>query len=156
MMIPHITLQKDYAISRVLKGGWQLAGGHGEIKMIPHITLQKDYAISRVLKGGWQLAGGHGEINRQTAINDMFTFVENGITTFDCADIYTGVEEMIGIFLQKYRKKYGQEKTEQIKVHSPFAQVASPFPFFQWRKRLYGKNSPKEMTEDKIGDILGL
>ncbi|HEY4034097.1 MAG TPA: hypothetical protein VGL94_09065, partial [Ktedonobacteraceae bacterium] len=34
---------------------------------------------------------------------------------------------------------------------SPFAQVASPFPFFQWRKRLYGKNSPKEMTEDKIG-----
>jgi len=39
---------------------------------------------------------------------------------------------------------------------SPFAQVTSPFPFFQWRKRLYCKNSPKEMTEDKIGDILGL
>jgi len=38
----------------------------------------------------------------------------------------------------------------------PFAQVASPFPFFQWRKRLYGKNSLKEMAEDKIGDILGL
>jgi len=38
----------------------------------------------------------------------------------------------------------------------PFAQVASLFPFFQWRKRLYCKNSPKEMTEDKIGDILGL
>ncbi len=128
MMIPHITLQKDYAISRVLKGGWQLAGGHGEIKMIPHITLQKDYAISRVLKGGWQLAGGHGEINRQTAINDMFTFVENGITTFDCADIYTGVEEMIGIFLQQYRKKYGQEKTEQIKVHTKFVPDLNVLP----------------------------
>jgi hypothetical protein len=38
----------------------------------------------------------------------------------------------------------------------PFAQVTSPFPFFQWRKRLYGKNSSKEMTEGKIGDILGL
>jgi hypothetical protein len=38
----------------------------------------------------------------------------------------------------------------------PFAQVTSPFPFFQWRKRLYGKNSSKEMTEGKIGNILGL
>jgi len=48
-----------------------------------------------------------------------------------------------------------QKKFHQYHL-SPFAQVASPFPFFQWRKRLYGKNSPKEMTEDKIGDILGL
>jgi len=49
-----------------------------------------------------------------------------------------------------------QKRVQAQKECSPFAQVASPFSFFQWRKRLYGKNSPKEMTEDKIGDILGL
>ena len=36
-------------------------------------------------------AGGHGRIDRAQAIRDMATFVETGITTFDCADIYTGV-----------------------------------------------------------------
>ena len=32
----------------------------------------------------------------------MATFVEAGITTFDCADIYTGVEELIGAFRARY------------------------------------------------------
>jgi hypothetical protein len=34
------------------------------------------------------------------ALGDMRRFVEAGITTFDCADIYTGVEELIGSFPQ--------------------------------------------------------
>ncbi|GIS87432.1 MAG: hypothetical protein CM1200mP18_01420 [Gammaproteobacteria bacterium] len=32
----------------------------------------------------------------------MATFVEHGITTFDCADHYTGVEELIGQFRIAY------------------------------------------------------
>jgi aryl-alcohol dehydrogenase-like predicted oxidoreductase len=88
--------------------------------MIPQVTLQKDYLISRILKGGWQLAGGHGQINRQTAIDDMFTFVDRGITTFDCADIYTGVEEMIGAFLRQYRTKYGQQEANKLRIHTKF------------------------------------
>lgn len=87
---------------------------------IPTYKLTNNYLISRILKGGWQLAGGHGEVDKQTAIDDMFTFVENGITTFDCADIYTGVEELIGEFLLQYRQKYGQKQTETIKVHTKF------------------------------------
>ena len=59
-------------------------------------TLAAGYDISRVLKGGWQLAGGHGAIDPGAALADMDRFVEAGITTFDCADIYTGVEELIG------------------------------------------------------------
>jgi aryl-alcohol dehydrogenase-like predicted oxidoreductase len=59
-------------------------------------TLAAGYDISRVIKGGWQLAGGHGAINPGAALADMDRFVEAGITTFDCADIYTGVEELIG------------------------------------------------------------
>ena len=63
-------------------------------------TLAKGYDISRVLKGGWQLAGGHGSIDASAALADMDRFVEAGITTFDCADIYTGVEELIGQWLR--------------------------------------------------------
>ena len=53
--------------------------------------LAPDHRISRVIKGGWQLAGGHGRIDRDSSIDDMVAFADAGITTFDCADIYTGV-----------------------------------------------------------------
>lgn len=53
-----------------------------------------------IIKGGWQLAGGHGAVLDATALDDMRAFVRAGITTFDCADIYTGVEELIGRFLR--------------------------------------------------------
>jgi aryl-alcohol dehydrogenase-like predicted oxidoreductase len=65
---------------------------------VPRFELAPGYAISRLLRGGWQLAGGHGEVERARAIADMQRFVDAGVTTFDCADIYTGVEEMIGEF----------------------------------------------------------
>lgn len=67
---------------------------------VPRVTLAPGYEISRIVKGGWQLAGGHGPVDERTAIDDMARFVAAGITTFDCADIYTGVEAMIGRFLR--------------------------------------------------------
>jgi aryl-alcohol dehydrogenase-like predicted oxidoreductase len=68
--------------------------------MVPRTSLAPDYSISRLLKGGWQLAGGHGTVERARALADMSAFVDAGITSFDCADIYTGVEELIGEFLR--------------------------------------------------------
>jgi aryl-alcohol dehydrogenase-like predicted oxidoreductase len=65
---------------------------------IPRTRLTPQYEISRVIKGGWQLAGDHGPVDPHTVDRDMAAFVEAGITTFDCADIYTGVESMIGEF----------------------------------------------------------
>lgn len=65
--------------------------------------LAPGYSISRIVKGGWQLAGGHGAIDRAQAIRDMHAYAERGITTFDCADIYTGVEELIGAFLRDWK-----------------------------------------------------
>lgn len=65
---------------------------------IPRTRLTPDYEIARVIKGGWQLAGDHGPIDPESVDRDMAAFVEAGITTFDCADIYTGVEAMIGAF----------------------------------------------------------
>lgn len=66
---------------------------------VPRIALAPSYTISRVIKGGWQLAGGHGAVEAARAHEDMARFVEAGITTFDCADIYTGVEALIGDFV---------------------------------------------------------
>jgi len=66
---------------------------------VPRTELAPGYTIARIIKGGWQLAGGHGAIDAATAIDDMARFVDAGITTFDCADIYTGVEALIGRFL---------------------------------------------------------
>jgi aryl-alcohol dehydrogenase-like predicted oxidoreductase len=84
-----------------------------------HVDLAPGYRISRLIKGGWQLAGGHGTISSAQAIRDMATFVEAGITTFDCADIYTGVEERIGDFLRGRRAQH-HNAGEQVRVHTKF------------------------------------
>jgi aryl-alcohol dehydrogenase-like predicted oxidoreductase len=73
-----------------------------------------------VLRGGWQLAGGHGEVEEERAILDMAAFVDAGVTTFDCADIYTGVEEMIGLFRERLRTERGAEALARLKVHTKF------------------------------------
>jgi aryl-alcohol dehydrogenase-like predicted oxidoreductase len=83
--------------------------------LIPRITLAGDYAISRIIKGGWHLAGDHGSIEPNQARRDMAAFVEAGITTFDCADIYTGVEQLIGSFRQAY-----PELATQVQVHTKY------------------------------------
>lgn len=82
------------------------------------IQLRPGYAISRIIKGGWQLAGGHGAFDRSEAVADMARFLDAGITTFDCADIYTGVEEMIGAFIQSLRKDRGSEAADRVRVHT--------------------------------------
>ncbi len=69
---------------------------------VERFEIAPGYDISRLIKGGWHLAGGHGDVDRDQAIKDMAVFVERGITTFDCADHYTGVEAMIGEFRERY------------------------------------------------------
>ncbi|WP_227268809.1 aldo/keto reductase [Roseobacter weihaiensis] len=85
-----------------------------------YTDLAPGYRISRVIKGGWQLAGGHGAIDRSTSIADMFSFCDAGITTFDCADIYTGVEDMIGAFRADFRNRRGAEALSELKVHTKY------------------------------------
>lgn len=88
--------------------------------MIKRTKIADNYSISKIIKGGWQLAGGHGVIDHEQAIADMLTFYDAGITTFDCADIYTGVEELIGEFLQDLRKKRGTEAMQRVQVHTKY------------------------------------
>lgn len=84
------------------------------------IELQPGYSISRVIKGGWHLAGGHGNISETQALEDMRHFVQAGITTFDCADIYTGVEELIGKFRKKYKDEFAAGDLAPIQVHTKY------------------------------------
>ena len=73
-----------------------LAEDADKLMPVERFSLRPGYEISRVIRGGWQLAGGHGSVDRKEAVADLAAFCEAGITTFDCADIYTGVEELIG------------------------------------------------------------
>ncbi|HEY9346921.1 MAG TPA: aldo/keto reductase, partial [Inquilinus sp.] len=84
------------------------------------LPLAPDYEISRVIRGGWQLSSGHGAVRSDDPVADMVAFADAGITTFDCADIYTGVEEMIGRFRQRYRDLRGAEALGRIKVHTKY------------------------------------
>ncbi len=80
--------------------------------------LRPGYDISRVIKGGWQLAGDHGAVDRGEAVRDMEAFLDAGITTFDCADIYVGVEEMIGDFIGDVRRRRGEDVASRVRVHT--------------------------------------
>jgi aryl-alcohol dehydrogenase-like predicted oxidoreductase len=72
--------------------------------MVPEVvTLAPGFVASRIAKGNWQLAERHGApYEREAAIDDMRRFVEAGITLFDCADHYVGVEQLIGEFRRRH------------------------------------------------------
>lgn len=70
---------------------------------IETLELAPGYVVSRIAKGHWQLAARHGPARGQDdAVDDMRRFVEAGITAFDGADHYVGVEDAIGAFRRRY------------------------------------------------------
>ena len=82
--------------------------------------MRPDYDISRLIKGGWQLSGDHGPVESGHAIADMIRFVDAGVTTFDCADIYTGVEEMMGRFRAELLRARGSEALARVRIHTKY------------------------------------
>jgi aryl-alcohol dehydrogenase-like predicted oxidoreductase len=90
---------------------------------VERVELCPGYFISRLLKGGWHLAGGHGAIGRDQAIKDMAAFVEAGITSFDCADHYIGVEQLIGDFRRAY-----PDLARLVQVHTKFVPDLEDLP----------------------------
>ena len=84
------------------------------------VALRPGYRISRLIKGGWQLAGDHGPVEPARAVADMAAFVDAGILAFDCADIYTGVEEMIGSFLARLAAVRGRAAATGVRVHTKY------------------------------------
>jgi aryl-alcohol dehydrogenase-like predicted oxidoreductase len=90
---------------------------------VERTELAPGYSTSRLLKGGWHLAGGHGAIDPAQALKDMAAFVEEGITSFDCADHYIGVEQLIGDFRRSY-----PALASQLQVHTKFVPDLADLP----------------------------
>jgi len=87
---------------------------------VPTVTLRPDYEVSRLIRGGWQLAGDHGPVDTARAVTDMVAFHDAGITTFDCADIYTGVEEIYGAGLRAIANARGAEAARSVRIHTKY------------------------------------
>jgi len=91
---------------------------------VPRVELAEGYSIARILNGGWQLAAGHRAepIDARQAVDAMTRLAEAGLTTFDGADIYTGVEELFGRFLKSY------PRPREIQVHTKLVPDRSALP----------------------------
>ncbi|WP_276754760.1 aldo/keto reductase [Limosilactobacillus ingluviei] len=86
------------------------------------IRLANGYTFNRVINGCWQLSAEHnltGTTDLKDALRGFHELVAQGFTTFDCADIYTGVEELIGRFVQEL-KGSGHYQEEDIQIHTKF------------------------------------
>jgi aryl-alcohol dehydrogenase-like predicted oxidoreductase len=83
---------------------------------IPRVDLAPGYSIARVINGCWQLAEGHGGnvAAERDVMNRFSELLEHGFDTFDCADIYTGVEALLGRFIARCGDP------ERIRVHTKF------------------------------------
>lgn len=60
--------------------------------------LLDGYDFPRLINGGWQLSSSHAEeaFDSDRVLRGLETLVRAGLTAFDCADIYGGVEELLG------------------------------------------------------------
>jgi aryl-alcohol dehydrogenase-like predicted oxidoreductase len=69
---------------------------------VPRTILAPGYDVPRLIIGGWQVAEGHSEsaVDRPRLFGLWEQLAEEGLNTFDCADIYTGVESLIGEFIR--------------------------------------------------------
>jgi aryl-alcohol dehydrogenase-like predicted oxidoreductase len=77
--------------------------------------LLDGYDFPRIINGCWQLADGHAQrpIDRERTLRQLENLVRAGLNTFDCADIYTGVEDLLG----ELRRRVEPEGLE-IHVHT--------------------------------------
>ncbi|MBR2791786.1 MAG: aldo/keto reductase [Erysipelotrichaceae bacterium] len=85
-------------------------------------TFSDSYRISRVLNGCWQLSLGHslnGPLDPDDVMKAFYRLRENGFTTFDCADIYTGAEEFIGSFISELKKDPDFDERD-IQIHTKY------------------------------------
>lgn len=114
------------------------------------VDLAPGYAISRLIKGGWQLAGDHGSVERERAVADMLAFPAAGITTFDCADIYRGVEEMIGEFRLRYANRHGADALRRLRIHTKYVPDADSLPPSRAATRAIIERSARRLRQDRL------
>ena len=89
-------------------------------RRVPQIELSAGYEIPRIVNGCWQLARDHRSAKEdpRASADGLWSLASLGLTTFDCADIYTGVEERLGIFRRSW-KSQGRDPS-LLRFHTKF------------------------------------
>jgi len=99
-----VELAPGYRIHRLINGCWQLSAGHGT----------------------WRLDAGDGRGGREAALGRLEALFDEGRTTYDCADIYTGVEELLGELRRRIVARTGDPGA--IQVHTKLVPDRSALP----------------------------
>ena len=78
--------------------------------------------LPSVIVGAWQLSAGHraDPPTDESRMSEFLEMVDMGLTTFDCADIYTGVEEFLGELRQRVRQRHGEQAAARIRIHTKY------------------------------------
>ncbi|MHC5002323.1 MAG: aldo/keto reductase [Planctomycetota bacterium] len=86
--------------------------------VVPRTVLADGYSISRIINGCWQLSMGHrpAAVDRAAAVDELLRLVDAGLTTFDCGDIYVGVESLLGEVIRAERARHGG--ASRLQVHT--------------------------------------
>ena len=88
------------------------------------IDLAPGYSIARIVNGCWQLSPSHGggPESQREVLARFAELVEQGFTTFDCADIYEGTEQLLGEFRRTL------EEPDAIQVHTKYVPDKAALP----------------------------
>lgn len=80
----------------------------------PRVELAPGYSIAAIINGCWQITPDHGggPASETEAMRRFDELIDAGFTTFDCADIYTGVEDLLG----RFRRRLADP--DRIQVHT--------------------------------------
>lgn len=89
---------------------------------VPRVEIRPGYSIPRIIKGNWQIAGDHSAsvVDDGGMYEHLAAFADAGVTAFDCGDIYYGVEERLGRFIERFRKERGSAAASALAVHTKF------------------------------------
>lgn len=84
--------------------------------MTERIELAPGYSVCRIINGLWQLSRGHRSdaVDEDRTVQSLLRLVDAGFTTFDCADIYLGVEELLGSMLREMKRAHRDPATVQV------------------------------------------
>jgi len=93
---------------------------------LPRVEIAPGYTVPRIITGAWQLSEGHARqpLERDAVLARFDDLLARGFTAFDCADIYTGVEELLGEFLRRQPAATRQ----QVQIHTKFVPDRDALP----------------------------
>jgi len=95
---------------------------------VPRTSLGSGASIPRIIVGGWQLSTGHSTSppDRRATLGTWHAMVDRGFDTFDCADIYQGVESLLGELIRARRPG-------EVRVHTKLVPDRSALPTLRRR-----------------------